>query len=53
MKHFLLTACGAAAGTLISTAFIGSAQELHWARAIFIGIGCGCAALFWPRNKAG
>lgn len=53
MKRFLLTACGGATGTLIYTGFISSAQELDWARAIFVGIGCGCAALVLPRNKAG
>ena len=51
MKHFLPIACGAATGTLIYTGLISSAQELDWARAIVVGIACGCAAVFWPRNK--
>jgi hypothetical protein len=51
MKQFLFTAAGAATGTLLYTGFISSAQELDWGRALFVGLACGCGAVFWPRNK--
>ncbi len=53
MKRFFFTALGAVTGTLIYTGFIGSAQEADWGRAIFVGIACGCAAVFWPHKKPG
>ncbi len=52
MKQFFYYASGTATGTLIYTAFISSAQEADWGRAIFVGIACGAAAVFWPRKKS-
>lgn len=51
MKQFFQVASGTALGTLLYTAFLGSAQEADWGRAIFVGIVCGCGAAFWPRKK--
>ena len=52
MKTFLSMALGGAAGTLIYTGWISSAQELDWGRALFVGIAVGFAAMFWPQKKA-
>ncbi len=52
MKIFLSTACGAAIGTLIYTAFISSAQEPDWGRAAFVGLATGLITLVWPRKKS-
>ncbi|UVW28399.1 hypothetical protein [Massilia sp. H6] len=52
MKTFLAMALGGAAGTLIYTGWISSAQELDWGRALFVGIAVGFGAIFWPQKKA-
>ncbi len=51
MKPFLVTASGAALGTLIYTAFISSAQQADWGRALFVGIACGLGMVFWPSKN--
>lgn len=51
MKNFLITASGTAAGTLISTSFVSSAQEPDWGRAAFVGIFCGVGSAIWPKKK--
>jgi hypothetical protein len=51
MKNFLVMACGGATGTVIYTGWIGSAHEIDWARAVFVGIAVGFACIFWPQKK--